>query len=118
MYGRCSRGRFPVSGLLSAIVIAVALSSAAGTSNGDDERPCHENLHHRDSTWIPPLPFGVRVYPGYYLAPIYSALYAPYYAPPPRYVPLPTVVLSFKISLALRSAYGGGSQRLWSCRLG
>jgi hypothetical protein len=86
-----------VGALLSVIVISGALSSAAGASNGDDGRARHENLHHQDSGWRGPWTsplFGVRVYPGY-PAPIYSAPYTPYYAPPPPYVPLPPVVLSF-----------------------
>ena len=87
------------SALFCAVVIALAVPSAARASNGDDGRPRDEHVHHKDGgwrgPWIVPPPFGVRVYPGYYPAPIYSAPYTPYYAPPPPHVELPPKVLSF-----------------------
>jgi hypothetical protein len=85
--------------LMSAVLIPLAMPATARASNGDDWHRRDAHLHHQGSgwggPWLVPPPFGMRVYPGYYPAPIYSTPCTPYYAPPPPSVPLPPVVLSF-----------------------
>jgi len=91
---RCHREKLVrlFSVLLCAVVIALAMPNPARAWHDDDWRPRQSHEHPRGS-WGPPwfvaAPFGVRIYPGYYPAPIYSP---PYYPGPPAYVQAPPAV--------------------------
>jgi hypothetical protein len=87
--------------LLFAVGIVLATPKAALAWHGDDGwRPSHYGWHHHGwgGQWFVPPPFGVRVYPGYYPAPVYSA---PYYPGPPAFVLVPPT-LSFGFNWVFR----------------
>jgi hypothetical protein len=114
---RCTRENVirVCSTLLCAVVISLAMPSAARAWHGDDDdwRPRH-HWHYRHHGWegrwyrsgfAAPPPFGVIVDPGYYYpAPVYRAPCPEhydyddeaYYPPgPPAFVPAPPVSVSF-----------------------